>query len=161
MAEEIRRNEAPTSNEETKAINQIVSDEMGVIAENTKIIGDITSNGHLAIAGYVEGNVDVKGNMVISGTVKGDIACNNLLIKDGNIITNSIKSTGIVQLDQTVHFKGKIYCNSISLAGEVIGDIVADDKVVLSSSAKVKGSITAKTIATEFGCVIDGKVKIG
>ena len=70
----------------TEIVNGVI-DEMGVIAENTRVVGDITTKGHLAVAGTVEGNISAKGNVVITGVVKGNITCDNLMMEHSMLTT--------------------------------------------------------------------------
>ena len=144
--------------ENTEIVNSVV-DEMGVIAENTRVVGDISTRGHLAVAGTVEGNISAKGNVIITGVVKGNISCDNLMMEH-SMLTTEIRATGHVAVKEGVTINGKIYCNDISVMGTVNGDIEAAGKLALSGMAVVNGNIKAASLGVEFGAKLNGSIAI-
>lgn len=144
--------------ENTEIVNSVV-DEMGIIAENTRIVGDITTRGHLAVAGTVEGNISAKGNVIITGVVKGNIACDNLMMEH-SMLTTEIHATGHVAVKEGVTINGKIFCNDISVMGTVNGDIEAKGKLALSSMSVVNGNIKAASLGVDFGAKLNGSISI-
>ena len=144
--------------ENTEIVNSVV-DEMGIIAENTRVVGDISTRGHLAVAGTVEGNISAKGNVIITGVVKGNISCDNLMMEH-SMLTTEIRATGHVAVKEGVTINGKIYCNDISIMGTVNGDIEAAGKLALSGMAVVNGNIKAASLGVEFGAKLNGNIAI-
>ena len=136
-----------------------VIDEMGVIAENTKILGNIETLGHLAIAGTVEGDISAKGNVIITGIVKGNIKCDNLVLRGCNL-TTEITATGHVAVEENVTISGKISCKTIVVNGAVTGNITAEEKVALSGQAQVKGNIKTASFGVEFGAKLNGNLQM-
>ena len=53
----------------TAEIVQGIKDEFGVIAKETKVTGNIKTDGHIVIEGSVRGNITAKGNVVVLGSV--------------------------------------------------------------------------------------------
>ena len=53
--------------------------ERNVIAKNTKIVGDILSEGDFRIDGSLEGNLTTKGRVIIgaTGVIKGNVSASN------------------------------------------------------------------------------------
>lgn len=143
---------------EPKEIVQEVVDELGIISEDTRIEGDVTTKGHLAIDGYVEGNVKAKGNIIVRGMIKGTIACDNLILENCNLVTE-INATGQVSVKGGT-ISGKIKCKDISVNGTVNADIDASQSIALSSVAVVNGNIRAGRIGMEFGAILNGNISM-
>lgn len=150
--------EAVNSAERTEIVNS-VADEMGIIAENTRVIGDVTTRGHLAIAGTIEGNISAKGNVIITGVVKGNITCDNLMMERSQA-TTEIRATGHVAVKEGVTINGDIYCKDITIMGTVNGNINASGSVALSSIAIVNGNIRAASFGVEFGAKLVGSIAV-
>lgn len=75
-------------------IPDIKSNEATIIAKNTVIEGDVTSNGVVYISGNLKGNINAKDGLVKiinGGSVEGDISSKNISI-DGDLIGSCISS---------------------------------------------------------------------
>ena len=146
-------------NFETEALVPETYDEMGVIGAETKVVGDISTKGHIAVLGTVVGDIDAKGNVIIAGKIEGDIKCNNFYVEDGKLETN-IESTGSVLIKENVILKGTVRCKDITITGTVLGDIVASGKVGIAKTGLVKGSVKASQMAMELGAKLEGAIAI-
>jgi cytoskeletal protein CcmA (bactofilin family) len=58
-------------------------------------------------------------------------------------------------------WRGNITADSVVIAGEVNGDIVAKKKMDVVSTAKVNGSLTCPLIAIAEGAVHEGEIHMG
>lgn len=157
MTDNINNNEV---NQEAP-INEIVYDvidEMGIIAENTRILGNIETKGHLAVSGIVEGDITAKGNVIITGIVKGKITCDNILLRDCQLATE-INATGQITVEENVSVTGTITCKDISVRGKIIGDIKASGQIGLSKEAIVNGNISAASIGIALGAKVNGMIQ--
>jgi len=134
-----------------------IIDELGVIAEDTQIVGQVTTKGHLAVAGTIDGDITAKGNVLITGTVKGKIQCSNLSIKSGKV-NSEIVSDGTVEIREKVQAIGNIQCKDIAIKGSIVGNITAAGNVVLFKTASVSGNIKAASIGMEMGAKINGNI---
>ena len=56
---------------------------------------------------------------------------------------------------------GNVNAKSIVIAGEVKGEIIAEEKLEVLSTAKITGTICAKTLAIAEGAVHQGEVSMG
>lgn len=155
--EEVQTSEESVS--EHTEIMRDIADELGVISEDTRVDGDITTKGHLVIDGNVEGNVSAKGNIIVRGNVRGKIVCDNLILDKCTLLTE-IEATGQVSIKEG-NVTGKITCRDISINGTVTGDINASETLALSSIAVVNGDIKAAKIGMDFGAIINGNVSMG
>lgn len=96
-------------------------------------------------------------SITIKGEVKGD---EDLLIQgrvDGSV--------DLKQQSVTVGNEGRVKANItgrvIVVEGEVVGDLKADDQIVLRSTAKVEGDIKAARVVLEDGASFRGGVDMG
>ena len=105
--------------------------EINVVAKNTAIIGDITSEGDFRIDGALEGNIKTKGRVIIGaeGSVKGKIDAVNSDIEgkfSGDLLvqeTLTIKATANISVDV------------------VIGKLSVEPGATFNASCSMKGAI--------------------
>jgi len=154
--------ETEVKKEETKVEvpkKDMVSDEMGIIASGTKIVGDISTTGHLTCAGIVNGDIDARGDIFITGQINGKIRCRKLKADSGNLQTE-INAKESVIIGKDAKLAGSICCQDITVEGTIDGDIQASGRVILTSCAVVKGNITASNFGVEQGAKLAGTVSI-
>lgn len=89
------------------------------------------------IEGTILGSEEVRVEGHVNGTV--DIT-SRLVVAEG----------GLVQ--------GKISARSVLVAGNVIGDLLAAERIELGPTCRVEGSITAPRILIQAGATFDGQV---
>lgn len=88
----------------------------------------------------VDGNISTEGNLHVDGMIKGVIRVNVLTVgKDAEI-------------------EADIYADDVVISGSVRGSI-SSDKVRLSNTANVKGSIEHRLFAIEAGAQFEGDVR--
>jgi cytoskeletal protein CcmA (bactofilin family) len=91
----------------------------------------------------VDGHVSGSCEIVVNGVVKGTI--------DG---------TGTVTIAEQGRAEATTHGRIVAVAGTVNGDITADEKIVLESSARVGGNITAPRILIKDGATFKGQVNM-
>ena len=143
----------------TDLVNSYV-DEMGVVAPDTVIHGGITTKGHLAVAGRVDGDLEAAGNIILTGVVKGDIHCNNIMLEDCQLYSVNIYATGSVSIKEGASLSGDISCKHLSLMGTFVGNINASGNVALGKSSVTNGDVSAAALAVEPGAKIKGNIDI-
>jgi len=89
------------------------------------------------------GTIKTSGSIQIEGRVEGEI-----------------HSQGDVLLGKSGSIKGNLIVNSVSVAGTVVGNIVAKDRIELKSTARLMGDIKAKRLAVEDGVTFVGKSEV-
>ena len=77
------------------------------------------------------------------GTVEGDCDIN-----------------GPLTLAEGGRWKGVLKATDIIVAGTVEGDVVARQRVEISGTARVSGSLSGNSIAVAEGAVIEGEIKV-
>jgi cytoskeletal protein CcmA (bactofilin family) len=91
----------------------------------------------------IEGRVSGSCEIVINGLVKGTI--------DG---------TGRVTISEQGRVEATTHGRVVIVGGAVTGDITADEKIELESSARVDGNITAPRILIKDGASFKGQVNM-
>ena len=87
-----------------------------------------------------EGKLSSNGNMRIDGEFDGELTI------DGNLT-----------LGENSKSKGLIKATNVTCGGNVFGNIEAAEKLVLESSAKVEGDISAKILVVNEGAIFKGR----
>lgn len=107
-------------------------------------------NKHNAIVNSIIGAGNVfKGNFELIGFLRVD-----------GIISGRIKTDSILLIGETGKGEGDIKAENIDIGGEFIGNLFASERVVLRSTAIVKGNIVARYLVVEEGAFYCGHCKI-
>ncbi|RKX31935.1 MAG: polymer-forming cytoskeletal protein [Verrucomicrobia bacterium] len=91
----------------------------------------------------ITGTVKTEGSLRIDGKLKGDLECG-----------------GDAVIGKSARIEGNLVVNSVSVAGQVNGNITARDRIEMKSSAKVTGDIKAKRLAVEDGVTFIGRSEV-
>ena len=95
-------------------------------------------------SGRFEGLLTFKGKARIEGEFEGEIICQGTLC-----IGADARVDATIEVDELI------------VAGTLVGDAVARNRIELTATARVKGVIRAPHIALEDGCVLDGRCETG
>ncbi len=113
--------------------------------------------------GYVFNTEAVVGEAVIKGRLLG-----KLLVEGALEIHSTAEIRGSFQAGRLVipaanHFRWKelINVNSAEIAGELANDLRVEGAVVVRSTARVFGDITAHHLIVEPGAVLVGRIQVG
>jgi len=105
--------------------------ERNIIAKNTSLVGDISSDGDFRVDGKIEGTIKTTGRVVIGkeGFVTGTIDCVNADI-EGNF-------SGKLLVDQILSLK-----STANISGEVtLGKLSVEPGATFNATCAMKGSI--------------------
>jgi cytoskeletal protein CcmA (bactofilin family) len=91
----------------------------------------------------IVGSIKCASNIQIDGKLSGDLACN------GNALIGN-KAT----------IKGNITVESITIMGQVNGNVTARDRIELKSTTRLNGDIRAKRLTVEDGVTFIGKSEV-
>ncbi len=89
------------------------------------------------------GTLDVKGAIRVDGTVKGKVICSD---------TVTVGTTGYVEAD----LEGQI----VVVAGKVVGNLTATEKLELQAKSDVEGDLKTKSLVVEQGAIFCGSCKM-
>ena len=98
---------------------------------------------YIAASTKVVGTIAGQGAYVFCGSVEGDCDID-----------------GPVTLAQGSHWRGTLKAVDIVVAGTVEGDVVAQQRVEISGSARITGSLSGNSIAVAEGAIIEGEIKV-
>ncbi|WP_455211292.1 bactofilin family protein [Kaarinaea lacus] len=90
---------------------------------------------------HFQGTIGGAGNYIIQGKVEGD--CN-------------IEGTMVIA--ESGHWVGNISAACVLIAGTVDGDVTANEKMEIISTARIKGKITSVVLAIAEGAIHEGVV---
>ena len=105
--------------------------ERNIIAKNTSVVGDISSDGDFRVDGKIEGTIKTTGRVVIGqeGLVTGTIDCTNADI-EGTF-------SGKLIVDQTLSLK-----STANISGEVtLGKLSVEPGAAFNATCSMKGTV--------------------
>jgi cytoskeletal protein CcmA (bactofilin family) len=98
---------------------------------------------YIAPATKIVGTISGEGAYIFCGSVEGDCDIQ-----------------GPVTVAEGGHWKGTVRANDVIVSGKVEGDVVARERVEISSTARITGSLAAHSIAVAEGAVIEGEIRV-
>ena len=98
---------------------------------------------YIAPSTKIVGSITGQGAYVFCGTIEGDCDID-----------------GPVTLADGGRWKGTIKATDIVVAGVVEGDVMARQRVEITGTARVAGSLSGNSIAVAEGAVIEGEIKV-
>jgi len=105
------------------------------------------TSGHgtvIADGSEIEGKFTFSGTATINGRLRGEIVSNDSLV---------VGEKGIVN--------GSIRAGVVHIAGEVVGDVTASDRLELHSQCRVYGDVEAPVVIIEEGALLEGQCRMG
>jgi len=98
---------------------------------------------YIAASTKITGTITGQGAYVFCGVVEGDCDIN-----------------GPLTLAEGGRWKGTMKAADIVVAGTVEGDVVANQRVEISGTARISGSLCGNSIAVAEGAIIEGEIKV-
>lgn len=119
--------------------------ERNIIAKNTSIVGDVSSEGDFRIDGTVEGTIKTSGRVVIGskGLVKGTVECSNADIEgtfSGKLIVSKLLS-----LKSSAKITGEVTTAKLSVEPNAIFNATCVMKTGVKELNKNAGKKAEKT----------------
>jgi cytoskeletal protein CcmA (bactofilin family) len=97
----------------------------------------------IGVGTHIVGTVRCDGDLVVGGSAQADcVVAGSLTLSDGG------------------EWEGKLQATNAVIAGHVIGDLVITEKLEIRKTARIRGSVSARSIAVAQGAVIDGAVSV-
>lgn len=106
-----------------------------------KNIENLSINTIIGMGTRIDGDVVSPGFTRIDGALKGDLTVQ-----------------GRVVIGENARLRSNISGTAVTVGGVVLGDILANDRVIVLSSAVVLGTIITRRIQIDEGCIINGRV---
>jgi cytoskeletal protein CcmA (bactofilin family) len=92
-------------------------------------------------------------------TLTGDLECGGDLVVAGSVQGDS-NVRGSFTLSEGGRWEGKLRAANAVISGEVQGVLAIQDKLEVRATARLHGSVSARTIAIARGAVIDGEMAV-
>ncbi|MEM5948813.1 polymer-forming cytoskeletal protein [Spirochaetia bacterium 38H-sp] len=92
--------------------------------------------------------------------IEGKINGAHFLRIDGDVI-GSLSASGKIVVGKSARCEGSLYAKEISIGGVVRGDLIAEEKIIILSSAIVMGNIEAPYLVVEEGAVLHATCIVG
>lgn len=93
--------------------------------------------------------------------IKGELTGNEDLIIDGRVEGKIDLKDHNLTIGKNGRIRAEIHANSVTVHGEVVGDINADDKVEIAPSGSVQGDLRAPRVALADGSSFKGSIDMG
>lgn len=103
-----------------------------------------TSKNILSSDVSIVGNLKFSHDLIIDGQIEGEV------VSDGNLTVG-----------ENAHVRGEIKTKSVTVFGQVDGNITVSDRCELKSNARLCGDIAAGTLAIEEGATFMGASRVG
>ena len=91
-------------------------------------------------------------------TIEGDVKGEEDLLVEGKIAGKITVPAHSVTIGATGHVKAQVRARSITVEGEVEGDLTAEQDVVVRPSGSVLGNIISPSVSLESGCRFKGSI---
>jgi cytoskeletal protein CcmA (bactofilin family) len=91
--------------------------------------------------------------------ITGSIKCANNIQFDGKL-NGDMSCSGTAVIGQGATIRGNISVDSVTVLGQVNGNLVAKDRIELKSAARVNGDIKARRLTVEDGVTFIGKSEV-
>jgi cytoskeletal protein CcmA (bactofilin family) len=90
--------------------------------------------------------------------IKGDVTGEEDLVVEGRIEGKILLKSNSVTIGRNGRVKANVYANAITVEGEVEGDLIGKDEVVIRQSGKVKGNVSAPKVVLDSGARFQGSI---
>ena len=100
-----------------------------------------------------------KSTMIGRGiSISGDVSADSNLKIEGVVEGRSVQTAHDVEIGETAKVSANISAKVVRIAGEVNGDIVGSERVVIARSGRVQGNIVAPRVQLEDGALFRGSI---
>lgn len=89
----------------------------------------------------------------------GTLRCPGDLVVGGAAQADAIVD-GALMLSEGAMWEGKLQAANAIIAGQMVGDLVIAEKLEIRKTARIRGSLSARSIAVARGALIDGSMSV-
>jgi len=105
-------------------------------------------------------NVSGSPTFIGAGTIMtGDLQCQGDLVVAGNVTGDCI-CRGSFTLADGASWDGRLQASNAVIAGQVQGSLMIAEKIEIRKSARIRGSVSARSIAVAQGALIEGDLAV-
>jgi cytoskeletal protein CcmA (bactofilin family) len=95
----------------------------------------------------------------LGSTFVGNLECGGDLVVGGRMRGEGLVR-GALTLSEGSRWEGDIHAANAVIAGEIDGSVSVSEKLEIRKTARIRGSVRARTIAVAQGAVIDGDMAV-
>ncbi len=103
--------------------------------------------------------VDRIAELGVNTSYKGNLTFDKHLKIKGKYY-GSILSGGTLYIDDSAYFEGDINVKQAVVAGHIIGDVTATEKIDILTNSVIKGNLIAPIIKIADGVIIEGRCQM-
>lgn len=92
--------------------------------------------------------------------INGEITSNEDVTIQGQVLGTISMKEGALLIAQTANVKADTQATRLTIHGTFAGDIAASERVELSSTANVEGTLLAPAMVMQDGAVFNGSIEI-
>lgn len=92
-------------------------------------------------------------------TFTGTLHCHTPVRIEG-VVHGSIASTDLIIISESAIVTADVTARDIVIAGKLIGEIRAEQRLTLASTAEIHGNVTANSLIVFEGAILDGTTKM-
>lgn len=104
-------------------------------------------------------NDSIKTTVADDVEITGTIKCGSNIRIDGKL-NGDLSCAGNAAIGNSASIKGNLAVETVSVMGQVSGNIVAKDRIELKSTAVMMGDIRGKRLTVEDGVTFVGRVEV-
>lgn len=123
--------------------------------------GNVPENAQGSASPQVESPTPSTRNVAMIGTgikINGDISGDENLVIDGSVEGSVKLDSNEVSVGQGGRVKADVSARIVRIDGQVNGDIVGQEKVIISKTGNVRGNIKAPRVLLEDGAMFKGSI---
>ena len=124
-----------SDNKKQKPSSMEANTQQNIIAQGTRIVGDIISDGAFRIDGTIEGNLKTNGKVVVgkTGIIKGTLQGQNVDFEGK--FSGKVLLSGTLSLKSTAHIEGEVQVNKLAV----------EPGATFNATCSMKGAVKALT----------------
>lgn len=88
----------------------------------------------------------------------------HLLLEDvvirGDCVRNHIITGGTILVEPSARFAGTLQGSEVVIAGRVMGTVIGTERVEITATGKVAGTIATRTLQAHVSALVDGQINI-
>ena len=130
------------------------------ISSDVQIIGDFKAKNDVEFYGEIKGSIETAGSLKLNGSSEGNIKANTLSLENARVQGN-VNSMNQLCIDKDSKVVGDISGKAIIIGGNLKGNVYAEDSVLITEQAIIKGDISTNLIDIRQGAQISGKLETG
>lgn len=90
--------------------------------------------------------------------ISGDVTSNADLVVNGKIQGSIVQGSQSVEIGESGQVHARVRAKLVKVSGEVRGDILGDEKVLISRTGRVLGNIAAPRVQLDDGALFKGSI---